>query len=106
MNEAMEIWDLLEKKSGERKDGDEGSEKSAKGEDLFPKPDLVLAWQRILQGENLGEVVELVGGGDKAVGLEGVQDGLVVHDPKISCDGVTVVVVDFDASQVRFVGLG
>ena len=40
----MEIRDLLEKKSGERKDGDEGSEKSAKGEELFVKPDLVLSW--------------------------------------------------------------
>ena len=43
MNEAMEIWDLLEEKSGERDDGNEGSEKSAKGEEFFPKPDLVLA---------------------------------------------------------------
>ena len=43
MNEAMEVGDLLEKKSGEGQDGDEGSEKSAKGEELFPKPDLVLA---------------------------------------------------------------
>ncbi len=94
----MKIGDLLKKKSGERKDGDEGSEKSAKGEDLFPKPDLVFAWQRVLQGENFGEVVELVGGGGKAVGLEGVQDGFVVHDPKISCGDVSVVVVDLDAS--------
>ena len=106
MNEAMEIWDLLEKKLGERQDGYEGSEKCAKGEELFPKPDLVLAWQRILEGENLGEVVELVGGGDKAVGLEGVQDGFVMDDPKISGGGVSVAVVDFDASQVRFIGLG
>ena len=44
MNEAMEIWNLLEKKLGEWEDGDEGSEKSAEGEELFPKPDLVLAW--------------------------------------------------------------
>ena len=98
MNEAMEKGDLLEKKSSEREDGDEGSEKSAEGEELFPKPDLVLAWQRVLQGENLGEVVELVGGGDKAVGLEGVQDGFVVHDPKISCGDVPVLMVDLDAS--------
>jgi len=88
----------LEKKSGERDDGDKGGEKCAKGEELFPKPDLVLAWQRVLQGENFGEVVELVGGGGKAVGLEGVQDGFVVHDPKISCGDVSVVVVDLDAS--------
>ena len=40
----MEKGDLLEKKLGERDDGDEGSEKCAKGEDLFPKPDLVLSW--------------------------------------------------------------
>ena len=98
MNEAMDIGDLLEKKSGEWEDGDEGSEKSATGEELFPKPDLVLAWQRVLQGENFGEVVELVGGGDKAVGLEGVQDGFVMDDPKISGGGVSVVVIDFDAS--------
>ena len=98
MNETMEIGDLLKKKSGEWEYGNEGSEKSAKGEDLFPKPDLVLAWQRVLQGENFGEVVELVGGGDQAVGLEGVQDGFVVHDSKISCGDVTVVVVDLDAS--------
>ena len=98
MNEAMEIWDLLEEKSGEWEDGDEGSEKCAKGEDLFPKPDLVLAWQGILEDKNLGEVVELVGGGDKAVGLEGVQDGFVVHDPKISCGDVPVLMVDLDAS--------
>ena len=91
---------------GERDDGNEGSEKSAKGEDFFPKPDLVLAWQRVLQGENFGEVVELVGGRSKAVGLEGVQDGFVVHDPKISCGSVSVVVVDFDASEVRLVVLG
>ena len=94
----MEKGDLLEKKSGERDDGNEGSEKSAKGEELFPKPDLVFAWQRIFEGENLGEVVELVGGGDKAVGLEGVQDGFVVHDPKISCGDVSVLMVDLDAS--------
>ncbi len=94
----MKIGDLLEKKLGEREDGDEGSEKCAKGEDLFPKPDLVLAWQRVLQGEDFGKVVELVGGGGKAVGLEGVQDRFVVHDPKISCGDVSVVVVDLDAS--------
>ena len=98
MNESMEIWDLLEKKLGEWEDGDEGSEKSAKGEDFFPKPDLVLAWQRVLQGENFGEVVELVGGGGKAVRLERVQDGFVMDDPKISGGGVSVVVIDFDAS--------
>ena len=106
MNEAMEVGDLLEKKSGEGQDGDEGSEKSAKGEELFPKPDLVFAWQRILQGENLGEVVELVGGGDQAVGLEGVQDGFVMDDPKICGGDVSVVVIDFDCSEVRFIGLG
>jgi predicted HAD superfamily phosphohydrolase len=94
----MEIWDLLEKKLGDWEDGDEGSEKSAKGEELFPKPDLVFACQRILEGENLGEVVELVGGGDQAVGLEGVQDGFVMDDAKISGGAVTVVVVDLDAS--------
>jgi len=94
----MKKRDFLEKKSGEREDGDEGSEKRAKGEELFPKPDLVLAWQRVLQGENFGEVVELVGGGGKAVGLERVQDGFVMDDPKISCGDVSVVVVDFDAS--------
>ncbi len=44
MNEAMEIGDLLEEKSGEWEDGDEGSEKCAKGEELFVKPDLVLSW--------------------------------------------------------------
>ncbi|NDI16942.1 MAG: hypothetical protein EBY83_03090 [Verrucomicrobia bacterium] len=58
-----------------------------------------------MQGENLGEVVELVGGGGKAVGLKRVQDGFVMDDPKISGGGVSVVVVDFDASQVRFIGL-
>ena len=94
----MKKRDFLEKKSSERKDGDEGSEKCAEGEELFPKPDLVLAWQGVLQGENFGEIVELVGGGGKAVGLEGVQDGFVVHDPKISCGDVSVVVVDLDAS--------
>ncbi len=40
----MKIGDLLKKKSGERKDGDEGSEKCAKGAELFVKPDLVLSW--------------------------------------------------------------
>ncbi len=59
-----------------------------------------------MQGKNFGEVVELVGGGGKAVGLERVQDGFVVDDPKISCGDVSVVVIDFDASQVRFIGLG
>ena len=106
MNEATEKGDLLEKELGEREDGDEGSEKCAKGEDLFPKPDLVLAWQRILEGKNFGEVVELVSGGDQAVGLEGVQDGFVMDDPKISGGDVSVVVIDFDCSEVRFIGLG
>ena len=44
MNEAMKIGNLLKKKSGERQDGDEGSEKCAKGEELFPKPDLIVSW--------------------------------------------------------------
>ena len=59
-----------------------------------------------MQGENLGEVVELVGSGDQAVGLEGVQDGFVMDDPKISGGDVSVVVIDFDCSEVRFIGLG
>ncbi len=44
MNEAMEIGDLLEEKSGEWEDSDEGSESRAKGEELFPKPDLIVSW--------------------------------------------------------------
>ena len=37
---------------------------------------------------------------------EGVQDGFVMDDPKISGGDVSVVVIDFDCSEVRFIGLG
>ncbi len=69
----------LQQDAGERNQGDQGRDQRQGAQQLLPIPDLVVMIDFKVQLKDFFEVLQLVGGCFRHIGLEGMQDAFVMH---------------------------